>query len=247
MFRADNALLCLRRHHDYSLMYCDGHFSCNLFLTIKGKKRIAGGNECNKNLTIRNKEYVMEFKFSQGANLVSLVVIIAIIGIGLAVTNLDMFKAAEPNNNNASISHPVVIVQVNTPTPAPFTYKLTKDQFITDHHHLVCDTQGGNCNFGIYHAGTETFEMGMEKTVVSYNESTMTVFPHISEGNLEVGQTYAECTLSTYWLTVNGKTFTGCFEGTFLGVDGNGYHFLSNGQVMSLPHTHGAFLTINSK
>lgn len=119
---------------------------------------------------------------------------------------------------------------------------LTKDQFPDGHHVLVCNP---TCNFGIWNAAANEFYMGMDKTALPYTDD-LAVYPHVDEGSLEVGQNYVECTLTTYYLVVNGNTFIGCFEGIFQGRDNGGYHFLSNGQIMTLPHTHGAFLSPNS-
>lgn len=177
------------------------------------------------------------------AGMMAILIIIALV-VGAAQIDWPDF---EKQDNNASVSNPVYApVTVNTPVSTPFPYELTQSQFVPDHHQLVCSKAGSACDFGIYRAGDASFDMGMSKTNIPYSETTMTVFPHVQETALEVGQVYAECTLTTYALTVNGAPFTGCFEGIFQGRDGSGYHFLSNGQMMTLPHTHGAFLSPHS-
>lgn len=190
-----------------------------------------------------------EFTFWQGAQMfAALLVLIVVAGI-LVVANPDVFTSLLPQDNKTTMSQPPMYAPLpaNTPIPTQFTHELTKDQFVPDHHQLVCNKQGLACNFGIYDASIEAFYMGMDKTIVSYNESTMTVFAHVDEGSLQVGQTYAECTLTTYSLTVNGETFSGCFEGIFQSRDASGYHFMVGGQIWSLPHTHGAFLSPHSQ
>lgn len=133
-------------------------------------------------------------------------------------------------------------------------YQLTKDQFPNGHHVLVCVP---NCNFGIWNELTGSFQMGMELTSLPYNES-MSVYPHIGEGALEVGQTYVIATISTYTVYVNGEVLNGMFEGVFNGRDTNGYHFtvvsssaispvLMPGDVVTAPYVHGGFLNPHSK
>lgn len=190
-----------------------------------------------------------EFTFMQGGQMFAAIVVLIIVAVVLFAANPEVLKDLLPSDDKTGqLNQPPIYAPLpaSKPTPARFTHELTKDQFVPDHHQLVCNTQGIECSFGIYDAAIESFYMGMDKTIVSYNENTMTVFPHVSEGDLEVGQSYAECTLSTYSLTVNGETLVGCFEGTFMGADSSGYHFLVNGQIWSLPHTHGAFLTSRS-
>lgn len=189
-----------------------------------------------------------EFTFWQGAQMFTALLVLIFVAIGLLAANPDVITSLIPQDSQASVSNPVYVpdTTANTPEYTAFLYELSKDQFVPDHHQLVCNEFGVACDIGIYRAGIESFEMGMSRTVVPYNEATMKVFPHVQETALEVGQTYAECTLTTYALTVNGAPFTGCFEGIFQGVDSNGYHFLSNGQMMTLPHTHGAFLSPHS-
>lgn len=188
-----------------------------------------------------------EFTFMQGAQMFAALLVLVILAIGLLAANPDIITSLIPQDSQASVSNPVYVpIMVNTPVTTVFMYELTQDQFVPDHHQLVCNEAGVACDIGIYRQSNESFEMGMTRTVVPYNETTMTVFPHVDETLLEVGQTYAECTLTTYALTVNGASLSGCFEGIFQGVDSNGYHFLVNGQIWSLPHTHGGFLTSHS-
>lgn len=189
-----------------------------------------------------------EFTFWQGAQMFTALLVLIFVAIGLLAANPDVITSLIPQDSQASVSNPVYVpvTTANTPESTAFPYELTKDQFVPDHHQLVCNKSGVECNFGIYRTWNESFEMGMTLTVTPYNETTMSVFPHVQETALEVGQVYAECTLTTYALTVNGAPFTGCFEGIFQGVDSNGYHFLVGDQIWSLPHTHGGFLTAHS-
>jgi len=176
------------------------------------------------------------------------VIIMGLLAIILVVANPDVVTSLLPEDNKGTMSDPVYApITVHTPVSTVFAYELTQSEFHNRHHHLVCNTAGIACNIGIYDAGNESFYMGMEKSTVPYSATTMTVFPHVDEKSLEVGQTYAECTLTTYALTVNGASFSGCFEGIFQGRDNDGYHFLVGGQIWSLPHTHGAFLTPHSQ
>lgn len=189
-----------------------------------------------------------EFGFWQGAQMFAALMALIVLALGLLAANPDVITSLIPKDSQASVSNPVYApAPVNTPVTTAFQYELTKDQFVPDHHQLVCNEFGVACDIGIYRSGNESFEMGMTLTVTPYNEATMTVFPHVQETALEVGQVYTECTLTTYALYVNGTLLNGCFEGIFQGVDSNGYHFLVNGQIWSLPHTHGAFLTAHSQ
>lgn len=190
----------------------------------------------------------MRFTFQQGGKFFMLFVVFPIIGfILLLAVNPHMLTGLLPKSTPAPSSNVAVIKQQQPQVEAKrvFTYAIPQSQFSDGHHHLVCDQNGAQCNFGIYHADTNTFDMGLDLTQVTYTED-LVVFPHVDEKELVVGQVYAECTLTTYHLVVNGAQFEGCFEGTFTGRDDQGYHFLSNGQPMNLPHTHGAFLEPNS-
>ncbi|MCL4200521.1 hypothetical protein KJZ67_04265 [Patescibacteria group bacterium] len=144
---------------------------------------------------------------------------------------------------------------VSTEVAPTANYSLTKDQFPNGHHVLVCNP---NCDFGIWDALTESFLMGTNKTSVPYTE-TMTVFPHVKEGALEVNQTYVIATISTYTIYVNGEVLDGMFEGIFNGKDANGHYqftvvnsaatspILTPGQIVTTPYLHGGFLNPNSK
>lgn len=144
-----------------------------------------------------------------------------------------------------------------TPVATAMTvdYRLTKDQFPNGHHVLVCNPA---CNFGIWNALTESFQMGMELTSLSYNEN-MAVYPHVKEGDLQVNQSYVVATITTYTIYVNGAVLDGMFEGIFNGKDSNGYYqftvvnsaatspTLTPGQVVTTPYLHGGFLNPHSK
>lgn len=190
-----------------------------------------------------------EFGFWQGAQMFAALMALIVVVIILFAANPDALASLIPQDSRSTVSDPIYapITTASTPVSTAFLYELTKDQFVPDHHQLVCNEAGVACDIGIYRANNESFEMGMTLTVTPYNESTMTVFPHVQETALEVGQVYAECTLTTYALYVNGTLLNGCFEGIFQGRDNDGYHFLVGDQIWSLPHTHGGFLTAHSQ